>query len=591
MVDAARREDAGESARESPWRTLAVVLAGLVLVRAFLVFACADVFFYGEELGKGGVAKAILDGTSIPYHQLAYAYHEGGGFVICHLRALAFLLLGESILAAKLVAVATTSLVLCAGFLLTLEAFGRRAALIFGALFVLCPDAWLRFSLVSIGTHFEALFFQAAILLTTFRILRGDGRARNWFGLGLAAGFGLYFSLVALGAIGAAGLMLLVGLRRRIFDRGLLVATGGALLGAVPLFVMLHLVGLDAVRVRDFGVVERARPSVLTALLDLLKPLQADGRLDDWIQLGLTVTLALAALVLTRERRARLAVTGVLGYLGVYVAIYLGSGLAVSMNGIWLIWWRMCPLWFFGSVLAAAGIDALLARWRALGVAVLALLAACGLMDVVRLTIDARPDRLAANASYLARAKGYDLAEYFDQLVGHLEGDEGDKIRALLELDDPTHLLPASIAYAVFEHSDLPLERILAISRDAFGVRYEQAILGLGHHLHPMPGYDVPAAFAKMPQIPPAERATFSRALGRTGLGQRYRRDRLLEQIGEPVPAELRADFLFGTGWRVWRAYILDPAGGAAFVQSLPPAEREPILRGLAFEREAWMLP
>src|SRR5690606_27914256 len=114
--------------RASPWRGLVPTLLLLVLVRGFLVLACAEVFFYGEELGKGGVAKAIVDGPDIPYHQLAYAYHEGGGFVVCHLRALAFLVVGESLLAAKLVAIATTSLVLVAGFLLAAEAFGRRAA-------------------------------------------------------------------------------------------------------------------------------------------------------------------------------------------------------------------------------------------------------------------------------------------------------------------------------------------------------------------------------------------------------------------------------------------------------------------------------
>lgn len=577
--------------RPSPWRALAPLVLLLILVRAFLVFACADVFFYGEELGKGGVAKAIVDGLDIPYYQLAYAYHEGGGFVICHLRALAFLVFGESILAAKIVALTTTSLVLTAGFLLAFEAFGRRAAVIFGVLFVLCPDAWLKFSSVSIGTHFEALMFQAAILVTTFRILRAHGNSnRDWFWLGIACGFGLYFSLVSLGAIGAAGLMLIVGLRARIFGPGLAVATGGALLGATPLFVMLGYVGMSAVQVRGFGVVERAKPSMWTAFLDLFTPLQATGRIDDWLQLVLVAALAVLAPLLVRERRARLALLGIAGYLAVYMAMYLGSGLASSMNGIWLIWWRMCPLWFFGIVLAAAAIDALLTRRRAIGVTALALLVASGLSDVLRLASDARPDRLFENARYLASAKGYDFAEYFDQLVHHLDGDEAQKIRIMMGLRDETHLLPSSIAYAVFEHSNLLLKDVVSISRDAFGDRFEQGALGLGHHLHPMPGYDVPAAFARMSEIPPPFRATFSRALGRTGLGQRYRRDRLLEQIREPVPAELRADFLFGVGWRIWRAYMLDPAGGIAFVEQLPLEEREAILRGLAFERDAWML-
>ncbi len=575
----------------SPWRTLAPILLALVALRALLVFACADVFFYGEELGKGGVAKAIIDGTDIPYYQLAYAYHEGGGFVVCHLRALAFLAIGPTILAAKLVAITTTSLVLIAGFLLVFEAFGKRAAAIFGVLFILCPDAWLRFSLLSIGTHFEALLFQAAILVTTFRILRAHGQSnRDWFGLGIACGFGLYFSLVTLGAIGAAGLMLIVGLRTRIFGTGLAIGVGGALIGATPLFLMLRCVGLDAVRVRGYGLVERAHPGAWTSFLDLFAPLRAEGRIDDWIQLGLVAGLAVASLAVVRERRARLAVLGIVGYVAVYMAIYLGSGLAASMNGIWLIWWRMCPVWFFGIVLAAAAIDALLERRRAIGVTALALLAAAGIADIERLVAAGRPDRMVENAKYLAHARGYDFAEYFDQLVHHLDGDAHDKITAMMGLHDTTHLLPSSIAYAVFEHSDLPLQTIVAISREAFGSRFEQAALGLGHHLHPHAGYDVASAFDRIHEIRPDERSVFSRALGRTGLGQRYRRDRLLEQIRLPVPAEWRDDFLFGVGWRIWRAFLLDPAGGRDFVDRLPPEERDPILRGLAFERGAWMV-
>lgn len=579
------------SPASSPYRGIAPILLFLVLARGFLVLACADVFFYGEELGKGGVAKALLDRPDIPYHQLAYAYHEGGGFVICHLRAAAFLLVGESLLAAKLVALATASMVLAAGYVLAAEAFGKRAALVFGALFVLCPDAWVKFSLVSIGTHFEALFFQGAILAATFRILRAGGeRVRDWFLLGLACGFGLYFSLVALGAIGAAGLMLIVGLRARLFGRGLVAGVLGAGIGAIPLFLMLARVGLDAVRVRGFGVVERARPGVWTSLTDLLVPLRADGRADDWIQLALGGALALGSVVLVRERRARLAAIGIAAYLAVYMAIYLGSGLAVSMNGIWLIWWRMCPLWFFAAILAAASIDALIERRRAIGVGAFALLAAAGVADFLRLASDARPDRLVANARWMANAKGYDFTEYFDQLVHHLDGDEARKIELMLALDDDTHLLPASIAHSVFEHSGLPLASVVAISRGAFGARFDQAVLGLGHHLHPMPGYDVPAAFARIGEVPPEDRAGFSRALGRTGLGQRYRRDRLVEQIEQPVPAEWRADFLHGFGWRVMRAYMLDPDGGDAFVESRPPDERDVIRRGLAFEREAWTL-
>ncbi|MBL8862096.1 MAG: hypothetical protein JNK02_08795 [Planctomycetes bacterium] len=582
-------------AERAPWRdrlALAAALVALVLVRGFLVLACADVFFYGEELGKGGVAKAILAPPDIPYHRLVYAYHEGGGFVVAHLRAAAFLVLGESLLATKLVAIGTSAMVLAAGFTLTLEGFGRRAALLFGALFVLCPDAWLRFSLVSIGTHFEALFFQAAILFLALRIARdGSGGARDWLLLGLAAGCGVYFSLVTLAAIAAAGALLVLALRRRLLGRGLAIATVAALVGAAPLWWMLSRVGLDAVRVRANPAVPHEPRGFLTSVADLFVPLVREGRLDDWIQLGLLGPLAAAAIWLVRERRARLAAAGVLLYLGTYFVLYFGSGLAVSMNGIWLIWWRMCPAWLFGCVLAAAALDALLARRRLLGASLVGLFVAAGLADLARLTATGRPDRLFANAQHLARSKGYDLSEYFDQLVHHLDPGEAGRIRTLLEIDEPTHLLPSAAAHNVFEETDLPLARVIAISREAFGPRFEAALLGLGHHLHPRPGYDLRAAFERLGELPEDLRGPLARALGRTGLGQRFRRDRLVEQLEIPVPAEHREAFLVGAGWRVWRAYLLDPEGGEAFIASRPPAERAALGRGLALERAAWTLP
>lgn len=581
-----------EPASRGTWRSLALLVLFLVLVRGFLVLACAEVFFYGEELAKGGAAKAILDSPPIPYHQLVYAYHEGGGFVIAHARALAFLLVGESLLATKLVAIVTSALVLAVGMTFARESFGRRASILFGVLFVLCPDAWLRFSLLSIGTHFEALFFECAILLLAFRILRSaPGSARDWILLGLASGFGIYFSLVVAAAIGAAGLMLIFGLRARILGRGLALATVAAIVGASPLLWMLGRVGMDAVRVRGQSLAVGEAGGPLDTIGDLLAPLVADGRVDDWLQFAILGLAALSSARILRERGPRLAALGVLAFLAVYFALYLGSGLATSMNGLWLLWWRMSPTWFFATLLAAATIDVLLTRRRAIAITLVSVLVAAGLMDVVRLARTGRPDRIVANASFLARAKGYDFAEYFDQIVHHLDGDERDRIRVLLALRDDTHLLPSSIAHNVFEESELPFERVLEISRESFGPRFDDALLGLGHHLHPRPGYDIPAAFARLAELPADVRTPLARALGRSGLGQRWRRDRLVEQIETTVPPEFRGAFLEGVGWRVWRAYLLDPDGGEAFVASRPIAERSSLERGLALERAAWMLP
>ena len=69
----------------------------MLVVKIVLVLSLADVFFYCEELEKGTAAKAMIDGLPVPHHQLAYHYYEGGGFVISHLKAAAFLLVGENL--------------------------------------------------------------------------------------------------------------------------------------------------------------------------------------------------------------------------------------------------------------------------------------------------------------------------------------------------------------------------------------------------------------------------------------------------------------------------------------------------------------
>src|SRR5262245_29951589 len=120
MRSAARKIDPAlvSGKLDSPRKRSALLLCLglLVLTRAALVLSCADVFFYGEELGKGAAAKAMLDGLPVPWIQLNYGYHEGGGFVVTHLKALAFLLVGENVLAHKLVALLTTALILAAGW-------------------------------------------------------------------------------------------------------------------------------------------------------------------------------------------------------------------------------------------------------------------------------------------------------------------------------------------------------------------------------------------------------------------------------------------------------------------------------------------
>ena len=127
------------------------------------------------------------------------------------------------------------------------ESFGRRAGVIFGVLFVLCPTSYLRYSLLSLGTHFEAVFFAALVLRNAARVTLDERPShRDWIGLGFFSGLGLYFSLQTIPAIAAAGLWILARKRGRIPATGIGAVAAGFVLGGVPLWWMMSHVGMRA---------------------------------------------------------------------------------------------------------------------------------------------------------------------------------------------------------------------------------------------------------------------------------------------------------------------------------------------------------
>ena len=139
-------------------------LLALLLVRGLSILALAEVGLFGEELEKGAGAKAILDGLDVPYHELAFHYYEGGGFVVSHLKALLFALVGESLLAQRLAGLTTCVLVFAACWRLLDHHFGRRAARVGALLYLFGPECFQRYSLLSLGIHFEAMAFGVFVL-------------------------------------------------------------------------------------------------------------------------------------------------------------------------------------------------------------------------------------------------------------------------------------------------------------------------------------------------------------------------------------------------------------------------------------------
>jgi hypothetical protein len=605
-------------------RSLAILLALLVVARACLVLSLSDVFFYGEEMGKGAAAKAMLDHLGVEHYMIAYGYHEGGGFVVTHLKALAFLLVDECVLANKLVALFTTSVLLLVGCWFASEHFGRRAGWIFGLLFVLAPAAFQRCSLIDVGTHFEAMIFIVLILHFALRIAfadrewpLADERARkrrslrDHIGLGLSAGFGLYFSLQSLPAIACGGLCVLVARRRAIASRATLAAVGAFVVGALPLVWMMSNVGMAALVVRghDLG----AGTSAADAWRGLFEPLRARGNALHWFEFAIyPLVIAIGIAWMWRDARsgakacadrsaassmqsaaeceardpacARSKAIVVLGYLALYVALYVASGLAIGYYGHWFFFLRLSPVWLMGIVLIAAVSRVLLTSSSAVArttyAAALGVLAISGAIDVVAVMREGRPSAMGANARTLLATKGYSYSEYLDKFVHHFDASEEDKIKVLLRYRDERELLWPSIEHSLFEHSDTRLDDILAISQRAFGAGWIESLKGLGPYFFRTSGYNLDAEFDAIAHAPAETQQALAEAIGRTGRGLKIDPPRIEQELHALVPPQWRSAFLRGTGWRIHQITRLHPEHADALIAHADESDQPAVRAG-----------
>ncbi len=547
------------------------MLALLVLTRAALVLCCADVFFYGEELAKGASAKALLDGLPADYLDLNYVPHEGGGFVVAHLKALFFLLVGENVLAHKLAALLVTCLILLAGWKLCRTHFGERAAVVFALLFVFCPAAQLRFSLLGLGTHFEALLFIALVLHLALSIGAAErASARALALLGLAAGFGLYFSLQTAPASACAALWILCCRRGRPALRELGWAAAGLLLGLLPLLWSLGAHGLAAIRPGPQS--DGPRTSAGAALSGFGSAI-ASGDVFDWLYVAACTAAAVAAW--RASRAARLVVL----WLVSFVALYLASGMAFK-HANWFYFLRLTPLWFGGLLLCGAAFESLAGRARGAGNVVLALLVLGGLFDLRVLLADARPGAARENWRLLVHTQGYDCLQYLERLLDRVPGNDRERVRVARAFKTDSRLLAPEIASALYNRPPGALPGVVEDWSMSWGQGWELGLRGFGLVVDPKFGHELAQGFARIEAQPEGQREALAEGLGRIALGLQYDEAKLRTAAAFPAPPALRAAFLRGGGWRLYLLHRMRPDRARAFLDSLPADVRPDFERG-----------
>jgi hypothetical protein len=545
---------------------LAAWIALFVVARGLLALSFADVFGYGEEMEKACAAKAMLDGLGVPHHELAYHYYEGGGFVVSHLDALAFLLLGQSLLAVKLVALVLGACVLTAGWVVAERFGGKVASRAFGLLFVLAPESVQKNSLLALGIHFHACLFIALILFFAGCAIAERGkRASTWLALGLASGFGLYFSYQCALTIAVVAVALLSTLRSACFSRASLAGALGSVLGLAPLLWMASHVGAEVFDIHGAELV--GGKSKLDQLGAFVESVFGGRSALDWIALtALCATPLLGVLALRKSASApmRMAARLVLTHALVFVAAYLASGFAVGRVYHYFLLHRLTPLWFLAILLASFGAAAAMRRGpreRGLALGLVGVLAGSGLVDLAGMVRDALPEHRQPDCFWrgrveiLARTKGYAYPEYLHKIESHLAGTTADKLRVFLRFVDPhPALVHEAIAIALYGDGSRTLEEIQRELADAGVTDHRGFYLGLGPMLRARLGGDIASRVRAVEGYPPDVRDALIEAVGRFGLGNLVTEDRIREEIQQGLDADLPPAYFTGLAHRAYEA-------------------------------------
>jgi hypothetical protein len=592
----------------------ALVFALALLVKAAFVLVLADVFFYGEELEKGTAAKAMLDGLGIPHHQQAYHYYEGGGFAVSHLKALAFLAVGENLLAHKLVALAFFAAVLGVGMALARELFGGRAGLWFALLLTFGPVSFQKLSLLSLGIHFEAcLFVGLAMWITTRLVFRPQESGRAHFALlGVVVGLGTWFSyqLVLVGAWALS--VLLVARWRDLFGRGpagpgALLGLAGFALGALPLWIMATLVGDAVFDIHGLALsgkgVEFDRAARLRAFFLSLYTERSALEIAGAVVFPLALIWASLQGLLAREPQGgglRLRTSFVLLFLAIFTAAYASSPFVHGRIYHFFLLMRLAPAWYAGTLLVAGVLEARLSgtgrRERIPALVCAGLTLGLGCFCTLAILVGGEPRRLAENWRDLCTLKGYAYAPYFAKLIAHLDGlSPEQRLASLLSFrEEDRDWLRAEIATELFDRPEPDLASAMADFRRVVGevdpgheAAYE---VGLGKLWMEAVGWDQVAALALAAELPAPERKRLCEALGRFGSGPHPTPSVLARELENGNAAAERAAFDRGLGWRLRQAFPLDPASARAWIAGLEPGRARAVEEGQAAARRAHRL-
>ncbi len=593
--------------RPARWRHEWLLWAlGFAALRLLLAASFCDVFVYGEEFEKAAAGKALRDRVPIATHLLPYHPYEGGGFVVSLLDALAFSLVGESVLALKLVAIVLGVAILAVGWQFCERFAGRASARAFALLYVLAPESVQTNSLLALGIHYQACLFVGAILYFALRaaIVR-EARGGLWVALGIVAGLGFYVSYQCALTIAVAGGLLLLAWRRELFRARLAWAVVGALIGLTPLLWMALNVGNAVFDIHGASLVGGDKPKL--ELIGAFWTSLTEGRAwFDLLALALLVLTPAAALLALRgaESRAyRWTVGALAAHIVVFLGVYLASGFTVGRVLHYFYLHRLMPLWFLAALLCAVAVARL--RWLWLPIA---LLASLGLVDTLRLVRDAAPGDLGANLATLASEKGYRYSQYLQKIEPRLPGTRPEKLDVLLSFrESEPELLHESLAIALYGWGEGSFESMCDEIRAAGVEDLRGFELGMGLMLMRHKSRDFGERIAHVAGLAAPVRDALVESIGRFGQWELGTEDTVLREVQAGVDAGFPEPFFRGLGRRLQlslgdariRHYFerhsspafLSQDKARALVGEMPESARAAVLAGYEHARLLHRLP
>ncbi len=327
------------------WR-LIVVLIGAIALKVVLL-ALDVVPFNSDEAVVALMARHILQGAR-PHFFYGQAYM---GSLDAYLVAAAFALLGESVLALRVVQVLLFAAFLLTGYVVVARFTGdRRAALLAVTLLAFPPVLLTLYTTASLGGYGEALLLGNLLLWWGHRLGREDVRCWGlWLAWGLAAGLGFWaFGLVLVYALPVA-LWLAWRLRIRPWP-GYLLALLGFVLGSLPWWLgnLSHL-GVAVGELSGSAIRSTATAGSFFA--------NVGARVLNFFVLGLPALFGLRFPWSAWGPPLWLAVPALTLYLGALLYALRHRRADASVRSGYLLLWGMCGTLFLGFVLTPFGGD------------------------------------------------------------------------------------------------------------------------------------------------------------------------------------------------------------------------------------------